>query len=152
MNTTILFYIILSIVVLILTWIIILEFRLKKLFSGIKAKNLEELLVTMGQKINKIEESQKIINEHLKEIDQRLNKSIRNVRTVRFNPFMEAGSNQSFAVSFINEEGDGVILSSLYARDRMSFFAKPIKDGKAEYELTEEEKDVLDKSKNLKLN
>jgi len=152
MNTTILFYIILSIVVLILTWIIILEFRLKKLFSGIKAKNLEELLVAMGQKITKIEESEEKNNKHLKDLDQRLNKSIRNVKAVRFNPFMDAGSNQSFAVSFINDEGDGVILSSLYARDRMSVFAKPIKGGKSEYELTEEEENVLDKSKNLKLN
>ena len=39
----------------------------------------------------------------------------------------------------LNEEGNGVVLSSLYSRERMSIFAKPIKNGKSEYELTEEE-------------
>ena len=47
----------------------------------------------------------------------------------------------------LNEEGDGVVLSSLYSRERMSIFAKPIKNGKSEYELTEEEKKLLEKAR-----
>ena len=47
----------------------------------------------------------------------------------------------------VNEDGDGVVFSSLYSRERMSVFAKPIKNGKSEYELTSEEKNVLDKAK-----
>jgi len=39
-----------------------------------------------------------------------------------------------------------VVLSSLYARDRMSIFAKPVKNNKSEYELTEEEKEALKKA------
>jgi hypothetical protein len=50
-------------------------------------------------------------------------------------------------MSFLNDEGDGVIISSLYARDRMSIFAKPIKGGKSEFELSTEEQEVLQKSK-----
>jgi hypothetical protein len=46
----------------------------------------------------------------------------------------------------LNEEGDGVVLSSLYSRERMSVFAKPIKNKKSEYELTVEEKAVLDQA------
>jgi hypothetical protein len=147
MDTAILFYIISGIVFIILLWILFLELRLKRLFKGAKARNLEEMLVLVGKKINKIEEKQEKIDQHLIVIDDRLNKSIRNVQTVRFNPFVDAGGNQSFAISFINDEGDGVILSSLYARDRMSIFAKPISSGKSVFELTEEEKEVLEKSK-----
>ena len=46
----------------------------------------------------------------------------------------------------LNEEGDGVVLSSLYSRERMSIFAKPIKNNKSEYELSAEEKEVLKKA------
>ena len=46
-----------------------------------------------------------------------------------------------------NEEGDGLVISSLYARERMSVFAKPIKNGKSEYELTQEEIEVINKAK-----
>lgn len=146
MNTIILFYIISAVVIIILLWILMIELRLKKIFAGTKARNLEEMIVLFGKKINQIGEKEEIIDKHLTTIDNRLNKSIRNVETIRFNPFVDAGSNQSFAISFMNDEGNGVVMSSLYARDRMSIFAKPIINGKSEFELSSEEKEVLDKS------
>ena len=147
MSTTILVYAISIIVLIILAWVLIIEIRLKRIFAGIKAKNLEEMLVAAGKKLNQLEETQNKIDKHLTTIDARLNKSIRNVETLRFNPFVEAGGNQSFAIALLNDEGNGVILSSLYARDRMSVFAKPIVLGKSSFELTEEEKIVLNKAK-----
>ena len=123
-----------------------IELRLKRIFAGTKARNLEEMIVLIGKKMNKLEENQAKIDEHLLIIDKRLDKSIRSVETLRFNPFIDAGSNQSFAIALINDENDGVVLSSLYARDRMSIFAKPIINGKSEFELSSEEKDVLKKA------
>jgi len=146
MDTIILFYIISGIVVLVLLWILMIEIRLNKIFAGTKARNLEEMIVIVGKKINQIEEKEIEIDKHLIKVDERLNKSIRNIETIRFNPFIDAGSNQSFAIALMNDEGNGVVMSSLYARDRMSIFAKPIVKGKSEFELSNEEKEVLDKS------
>lgn len=147
MNTIILFYIISAAVILILLWIFMIEVRLKKIFAGTKARNLEEMLVIIGEKMNKLEESQTKIDKHLITIDTRLNKSVRNIETLRFNPFVDAGGNQSFAIALLNDEENGVVISSLYARDRMSIFAKPIINGKSEFELSNEEKKVLEKAK-----
>ncbi len=147
MSISILVYILAVITTTILLWIILTEYRLRKFFTGTKAKNLEDIMVTIGGEITKIKKSQKQIEEHLIINDNRLDKSIRNIKAIRFNPFIDAGGNQSFAISFLNDLGDGVIISSLYARDRMSIFAKPIKNGKSEFELTEEEKGVLEQSK-----
>jgi len=147
MSISILVYIVAGFIAIILLWIVLIEYRLKKLFAGTKAQNLEEVMTTLGKEISEIKESQIQIKKHLTIVDSRLDKSIRNVKTIRFNPFVEAGSNQSFAISFLNDEGDGVIMSSLYARDRMSIFAKPIVKGKSDFELSEEEKEVLQKSK-----
>ena len=146
MNTTILFYIISAVVIIILVWILIIEIRLKRIFAGTKARNLEEMITLVGKKIGQLEESQSKIDKHLIEIDSRLNKSIRNIETIRFNPFVDAGSNQSFAIAFMNDENNGVVMSSLYARDRMSIFSKPIVNGKSEFELSSEEKEVLEKA------
>ncbi len=146
MTNTILFYIISGIVVLILLWILMIEIRLKRIFAGTKARNLEEMIVEVGKKVNQIEEMQEKIDKHLVVIDSRLDKSVRNIETVRFNPFIDAGSNQSFAIAMLNDEGNGVVMSSLYARDRMSIFAKPIVRGKSEFELSSEEKEVLSKA------
>lgn len=147
MSLSILIYIIAGITAIIILWIILTEYRLRKFFAGTKARNLEDVMVNLGQQIIEIDKTQGQIKDHLITIDKRLSKSIRNIETVRFNPFVDAGSNQSFAISFLNDKGDGVIISSLYARDRMSIFAKPIVGGKSEFELTEEEQKVLKKSK-----
>jgi hypothetical protein len=126
---------------------LVVERRLRKFFAGKDARSLESLMTDICEKIENLKNTQEEINKHLLIVDKRLDKSIRKVETVRFNPFVDAGSNQSFAISFINDEGNGVVLSSLYARDRMSIFAKPIKSGKSEFELSTEEKEVLKKSK-----
>jgi len=146
MSTSILIYVLLGIILIILSWIVITEYRFKKFFVGTKAINLEGAIIEVGKKMKEIQDTQAGINKHLDIIDKRLDVSIRNVQTIRFNPFEDAGSNQSFAMAFLNDKGDGVIMSSLYARDRMSIFAKPIINGKSEFELSAEEKEILKKS------
>jgi len=147
MTITILTYILGAFIIIVLLWLATMERRLRKFFAGKKAESLESLMIDICDKVENLKETQGHINEHLVVVDKRLDRSIRNVQTIRFNPFLDAGSNQSFAMSFLNDEGDGVIISSLYARDRMSIFAKPITKGKSEFELTTEEKEVLNKSK-----
>lgn len=147
MSISILVYILSGVIVILLLWIGLTEYRFKKFFAGTKARNLEEVMIKLGEQMKELNDSQDKINKHLVIVDTRLNKSIRNVEAIRFNPFLDAGSNQSFAISFLNDEGNGVVMSSLYARDRMSIFAKPIIGGKSEFELSDEEKEVLEKSK-----
>lgn len=142
-------YLIFSLIsfLIIFFWIVKTEKRLRRFFLGKKAKDLEETIINLEKNISQLEQQKEEIKREISNINQKLKKSIRGLETVRFNPFPDQGSNQSFAIGMQNEEGDGVIISSLYSRDRMSIFAKPIKQGKSNYELTEEEKQVLEKSK-----
>ncbi len=128
-------------------WVIMTEKRLKRFFLGKTAKNLEDTITTLHSEINKLKKSKEDIEKDISTINAKLKKSIRGLETIRFNPFSDQGSNQSFAIGMLNEEGDGVVFSSLYSRERMSVFAKPIKNNKSEYELTEEEKEALAKAK-----
>jgi hypothetical protein len=128
-------------------WIFNTDKRLKRFFLGKKAKDLEDVIVALQNELAKINESQNSIKKEITLVNVKIKKSIRGLETIRFNPFPDQGGNQSFAVSMLNEEGDGLILSSLYSRERMSVFAKPVKNGKSEYELTAEEKEALQKAK-----
>jgi hypothetical protein len=128
-------------------WAIRTEKRLKRFFAGKKGKDLEENILVLEDNISKLKSAKEKIEKEIIEINKKLKKSIRGLETIRFNPFPDQGSNQSFAVGMVNEDGDGVVLSSLYSRERMSIFAKPVKNGKSEYELTNEEKEVLNKAK-----
>jgi uncharacterized protein YlxW (UPF0749 family) len=150
MNTKlqILFFVITGIAIIIgAVWIIITEKRLKRFFLGKKAKDLEDTIVILETEINKLNKAKENIEKEVSMINKKIKKSIRGLETIRFNPFPDQGSNQSFAVGMLNEEGDGLVISSLYSRERMSIFAKPIKGGVSTYELSAEEKEALKKAK-----
>jgi hypothetical protein len=142
-TATILFGALFLLMALAIFFIVRIELRLKRFFQGKKAGTLEAL-------IGEIVEEQRTTSAKLGEqaeiirmLEARLEKQGRGVKLVRFNPFGEVGSTQSFAVAIMNKEGDGVVFSSLYSRERMSVFAKPITKGKSDIELTPEEQSVI---------
>lgn len=128
-------------------WAFKTEFRLKKFFLGKKAKDLEDTILEIERGLQALAKREQDLEKEMSIVNAKLKKSIRGLETVRFNPFPDQGSNQSFAVGLLNEDGDGVVISSLYSRERMSVFAKPVKGGASTYELSEEEKEVLNKAK-----
>ncbi|MDD5721465.1 MAG: DUF4446 family protein [Candidatus Pacebacteria bacterium] len=149
MNTKlqIVFFILIGIIILLgIVWVIVTEKRLKRFFLGKKAKDLEDNIISLENNIAELNKTKDAMHKDIAGINTKLKKSIRGLETIRFNPFPDQGSNQSFAIGMLNEENDGLVISSLYSRERMSVFAKPIKNGKSEYELTAEEKEVLKKA------
>ena len=128
-------------------WAISTEKRLKRFFRGAKGRDLEETIAELEKNITKLERARNSTEQEIAGINKKLQKSIRGLETLRFNPFPDQGGNQSFAIGMLDEEGDGLVLSSLYSRDRMSVFAKPVKNHTSTYELTNEEREVLTKAK-----
>lgn len=143
----VIFILIFIVLMIIFAWMNKTEKRLRRFFAGKKAQNLEENIFKLESEIEKLKIAKINTEKELIEVNQKLKKSIRGLEMIRFNPFKDQGGMQSFAISMQDEEGDGVVISSLYARERMSVFAKPIKNGKSEYELTKEEIEVINKSK-----
>jgi hypothetical protein len=133
-------------IVAIIFWIFSTEKRLKRFFAGKGGRGLEDSIISLQNDIAALKKSEENTEKEVAVVQAKLKKSIRGLETVRFNPFPDQGSNQSFAIGMLNEEGDGVVFSSLYSRERMSVFAKPVKAGISEYELTAEEKEALKKA------
>ncbi len=135
-----------AIVVVLLIMIFRLEWRLNKIMRGRGARDLEEVITNLNRETDRIREKVIEIIGALQDLDARLRKSIRRVETVRFNPFRNEGGNQSFATAFLDDTGDGVVISSLYSRDKVSTYAKPVKKLRSEYELTREEREAITKA------
>ena len=135
------------IIVILFIWIIWLQNKLGKLLVG-KSKNLDDSMALITKEITDLKSFRTSAEGTFKNMDTRLKKSISGVETIRFNPFKGDGSggNQSFATAFINEEKNGVIISSMYGRERMSIFSKPVKNLTSEYELTGEEREAMNKA------
>ncbi len=131
------------IVLLLLIWIWLLEARIKRLLRGSRAADLEDVMIDLGRNLESLENRHDNLLNFAEDMDKRLRKAVQRVHTVRFNPFRDQGGNHSFAVCLADEEGTGVIFSSLYSRDQVSVFAKPIIKGQSEYELSNEEREAV---------
>lgn len=138
-------YTLVAIVLILLVWVLRLELRLNRFRVGKGAKTIDESLSNISHALSVCNDFRNEAEKWLKELDRRVCGSVRGVSTMRFNPFKGTGSggNQSFATALLNERGDGVVISSLYSRDHMSVFAKPVKQFSSEYELSDEEKEAL---------
>lgn len=123
-----------------------LEWRLRQLMRGKRAADLEEVILSLGQETDK--NRRKIIEmiEAIQDLDSRVKRSIRRVETVRFTPFRGDGGNQSFATCFLDDTGNGVVISSLYSRDKVGIYAKPVRELKSSYELTREEREAINRA------
>ncbi len=128
-------------------WIVRLEMKLMKLL-GNKNGTLDEALDTLRKDVDYLKKYSETATQKFQVVDNKLKKTISGNETVRFNPFKGdgSGSNQSFATALVNADGDGVVLSSMYSRDHVSIFSKPVKNSKSEYELSAEEKMALQKA------
>lgn len=143
-----LYLIIIGVFLLALTvWMALIEVRLRKFFKGSNGKDMESVLVSIKDELNRMKNKENEQEERLTRTEAKLKKSVQHVNTLRFNPFEDAGSNQSFAVALLDEEGSGVALSSLYSRDKVGIYAKPVEKYQSEYSLSEEEKEVIKRAK-----
>lgn len=143
----IIIYILTALVLALIVWIILTEIRLKKFFRSKNGGDLEGVLKNLEKDLLLLEGARANMSNHLMDIEKRLKRSVQGVGLVRFNAFPDSGGSQSFAIALINESGDGVILSSLYSREKVSIFSKPLKEHRSLFELTEEEKKALEIAK-----
>lgn len=141
-------YIVAPVATILLIWIIVLELRLRRLMRGKSGGDLEDLIKKISDDLDTLTLARTELKQDIETIRQRMRHHIRGIKTVRFNPFKDSGSNQSFATAFVNDNGDGVVISSLYSRDRVGIYAKPLEGHKSEYELSDEEKRVILESRN----
>lgn len=142
MPSEILLYIVFGISSIALIGVILIYSKVSKFFKN-KDTDIEGFLNNILAKVENLNNREKEMETVTKELLKKNSRSIRGVHAMRYNPFKDQGGNQSFSVALVDEEENGVIFSSLYSRERNSFFLKPIINGASEHELTEEERIVL---------
>lgn len=113
--------------------------RLKKLTTGTNGKNLEDAIYQLMEDHTILSHRIENLESIAGRLESETKSAVRGIATVRFNAFADVGGKQSFATALITEEGNGVVISSVYTRDRMNVYAKPLVGFSSEYELSNEE-------------
>ncbi len=123
-----------------------MEKRLRAFFAGKDAKSLEDVFVVLRKEVMEARRTLQDLDTRTAEARERLRGSVQNVGIVRFNPFSNAGGDQSFWIALLDERRNGVVISSLYARDGVRVYGKPIQQGASSYQLSKEEEEAIKKA------
>jgi len=115
----------------------------RSLTSDSQGVSLQHLLDShLGKVIevgSKMEELAKLYDG----LEVRSRGSLQHVGVVRFNPFEDTGSDQSFAIALLDDRRDGLVLSSLHGRGQTRVFAKPVEGGESTHQLSDEEAQAI---------
>lgn len=95
------------------------------------------------QALRRLEERVKNLRRAEAELRAQLATCVRRPTLLRFSAFDDVGSDLSFSLALLDQNGDGVVLSSLYGRDESRLFAKPVLRGTSSYRLSAEEERVI---------
>ena len=115
----------------------------KKIGNG---NNIDEMLREYINSVENVKNTNKEIINYCENRDKKVSTCIQKVGIVRYNAFKDTGSDLSFTLALLNEYNDGVVLNGIYSREMSNIYAKPVKDGKSTYVLSEEEKEAINKA------
>jgi hypothetical protein len=76
-------------------------------------------------------------------LSEHLTGAVQNVALVRYDAFEDVGGRLSFSCALLDAQGDGVVVTSINGRQDTRVYAKPVRRGTSEYNLSEEEEQAI---------
>ena len=123
--------------------------RLNKRYEAFMSKediNLEELLVQYTKRLNVLLEHEKQMQTSIEHMEKVVKDCVQKVGIVRYQAIPNMGADLSYTVALLNEDNDGVVFNGIYGREGCYTYAKPVKNGKSTYNLSEEEEQAINKA------
>lgn len=135
-------------------WLALLTFVLirsinhyRKLTIGTFKADLKQILegILSKQDINAKQISE--LSKGLEKIESKQKEFFQKYALIRYNPFEQTGGDQSFTVALLDSTNNGIVISSLHARESTRVYAKEVLNGKAtKHQFSKEEKEVVEKA------
>ena len=124
------------------------EQRYRRLMTGVNGESLQHALDAHMTEMRAAMDCVKEVDALARELERGSRKHLQKVGLLRFNPFRDAGGDQSFSLALTDSDGNGFVLSSLRSRDNALVYGKPLVGWNSIYPLTDEEQQAIDKARN----
>jgi hypothetical protein len=92
-----------------------------------------------AQSFQRLEEAIARLSGQQQRLDQLIRGAVQRVGLVRYDAFEDVGGRLSFSCAMLNEDGDGVVVTSINGRQDTRVYAKPVHKGESLHNLSEEE-------------
>ncbi|MEX0791013.1 MAG: DUF4446 family protein [Actinomycetota bacterium] len=107
------------------------------------AKTLLEVISDNVQRVEGFEKVLRLQAKRQEELFALLGRSARNLGVVRYDAFDDMGGKMSFSAALLDDHGNGLVITSINARAESRAYAKPIKGGTSEHNLSGEEQRAI---------
>ena len=128
MNSTVILgagILLLSIWCIILTVLVAKEKQVfKDLSKGVTKKDLLSILKQITHSQSKNSENLEKVVQQIETIHKLNRNHLQKMGFVRFNPFSDTGGDQSFCLCLLDQNNNGIVITSLHSRDTTRLYAK----------------------------
>lgn len=90
-----------------------------------------------------VEESADRLNDRMDHAERRLDGAIAHRALVRYDAYNEMSGRQSMSIALLDASRSGVVVSSIHHRDQARLYAKTVRNGQGELELSPEEAEAV---------
>ena len=104
---------------------------------------LRGVLDGQARKIERLEQAVRTLNKTDKRQQGLIDGSVQNVALLRYDAFEDVGGRLSFSCAMLDDQGSGVVLTSINGRQETRVYAKPIAEGRSSYNLSSEEEEAI---------
>lgn len=111
--------------------------------TGTSGGNLEAMLTDHVSRMRDTAAQLEALARKVDQLERAGRLCLQHVAILRYNPFHDTGSDQSFAIVLADADGNGIVLSSLHARDATRVYGKPLQAWESAYSLADEEKGAI---------
>lgn len=122
--------------------------RIDALTRGKDTESLEDVLVNFFERIENLEEGEEITRAALSAVKDNLKKTYQKKGLVKYDAFREMSGALSYSLALLDKENNGILISSMYSREGCYTYAKDVKDGVCDINLSEEEAEALKQAVN----
>ena len=106
----------------------------------------EDLLAAVARQIEaseRLRSKLSLVGRETAQLRQRVSSLVGTVGLTRYDAFDDAGGQLSYSAAFLDEAGDGVVLSTLNGRAETRSYAKPVRGGRSDHHLSDEERAAI---------
>ena len=143
-----------AVLLILLILIVVALCKLKKLnrkfdrfMRGKDAESLEDTILSCIEKNEQIDQMNQLLREDIIGLRKNQRITYQKMGMVKYNAFREMSGDLSYALALLDQEENGFIINSVYAKEGGYSYIKEIIKGESSILLSEEEKAALEKAK-----
>ncbi|MBV8424372.1 MAG: DUF4446 family protein [Candidatus Eremiobacteraeota bacterium] len=118
-----------------------------ELIGGGGSSRATDRFARLERAVDEVLSAQRRSDARLDELERVARAEVARVGFVRYNAFDDVGSDLSFALALLNEDGDGVVLSSIYSREETRTYGKAVKGYTSVVDASREERAAIDSAR-----